>query len=176
MLKNQQQNVLVDQNILILHSLRAIISQLDDTTYTATHELYYSSSIGAHTRHILDHYLMFLTGVGEGTVDYDKRGRDREIETNRDHAKAIIGRIIDGLKQLPSNDTPIQAAIKVTVEGTTPIQASTVGRELIFLHGHTTHHHSLMALIMRLQDKTVDTNFGYAPSTLKYRSEQVCAR
>ncbi|MCV6603729.1 MAG: hypothetical protein OIF34_00375, partial [Porticoccaceae bacterium] len=108
-------------------------------------------------------------------VDYDKRGRDPQIETNRDHAKATIGRIIDGLKQLPGNDTPIKSAIKVTVEGTTPVQASTVGRELIFLHGHTTHHHSLMALIMRLQDKTVDSEFGFAPSTLKYRSEQVCA-
>ncbi|UTW45323.1 DinB family protein [bacterium SCSIO 12696] len=176
MQNDPQQNILVDQNILILHSLRTIISQLDDTVYTATHDTFYSSSIGAHTRHILDHYLMFLAGVEGGTVDYDKRCRDPEIETNRDHARATIGRIIDGLKHLPSNDTPINAAIKVTIEGTTPVQASTVGRELIFLHGHTTHHHSLMALILRLQDTPVDTNFGYAPSTLKYRSEQVCAR
>ncbi|MGS2723944.1 DinB family protein [Porticoccus sp. GXU_MW_L64] len=176
MLKNQQQDLLVDQNILILHSLRTIISDLDDQTYTATREPYYSSSLGAHTRHILDHYLMLLAGMESGEMNYDNRNRDPEIETCRDHAKATIGRIIDGLKQLPDTDTPVKAIINVSVDTNPQPQDSTLGRELVFLHGHTTHHHSLMALIMRLQDKTVSSDFGFAPSTLKHRSEQACAR
>ena len=169
-------NLLIEQNSLILHSLRNLLDELDDATYTATHDVLYSSSIGAHTRHILDHYLMLLAGIGSGEVDYDKRGRDPEVETNRAHAKATISRIIDGLKQLPGNDTPVQAATKVSVDDSCPAQSSTLGRELVFLYSHTTHHHSLMALIMRLQDKNVDNNFGYAPATLKYRSDQPCAR
>ena len=160
--------LLAEQNIHTLNSLRDIIDQLDNGEYTATDDQYYRSSIGAHVRHILDHYLMFLAGLDGLSIDYDKRSRDPEIENNRDHAKAVIDRIVEGLQQLPADNTPVQAAIKVTVEGSTPAQSSTVGRELIFLHGHTTHHHSLMALIIRLQNKQVAADFGYAPSTLKY--------
>ena len=72
------------KNISILHNLRTIIGELDDSTYTATHEAFYPSSLGAHTRHILDHYLMLLAGAAAGEVDYDRRNRDPEIETNRD--------------------------------------------------------------------------------------------
>ena len=163
--------MLAEQNIHILHCLHDIIDQLDSCEYTATDDHYHSSSIGAHVRHILDHYLMLLAGIESRAVDYDKRCRDPEVETNRDHAKATIDRIVERLQQLPADNTPIQAAIKVTVEGDTPAQASTLGRELIFLHGHTTHHHSLMAMIMRLQNKQVAGDFGYAPSTLQHQNK-----
>ena len=84
------------------------------------------------------------------------------------------------MKQLPAADTPVQAALSVTLAGDTPAQTSTVGRELTFLYSHTTHHHSLIALIMRLMDKQVAEDIGYAPSTLKHQSETegqvACAR
>ena len=167
--------MLAEQNIQALHRLRDIIDQLDDREYTATHIPYYSSSIGAHARHILDHYLMLVAGLEPGIVDYDRRGRDPEIETCRDHARATIDRICEQLQQLPADSTPVQAALSVSLDRDTPAQISTVGRELTFLCSHTVHHQSMIALIMRLQDKPVAGDIGYAPSTLKHRSEVACA-
>ena len=56
-LEKVSHSLLAEQNIQLLHTLRDIIDQLDNTEYTATKAPYYNSSIGAHTRHILDHYL-----------------------------------------------------------------------------------------------------------------------
>ena len=178
--------MLAEQNIQILHTLRDIIDQLDNVEYTATEAPYYNSSIGAHTRHVLDHYSMFIAGLKIGTVDYEKRCRNPALENCRDHAKLAIDHMTEQLQQLPDTNTPIRATLNITLSGDTPAQASTIGRELTFLYSHTTHHYSLIALIMRLMNKQVPCNMGYAPATLKHQNdlkyqnettrEETCAR
>ena len=47
--------------------------------------------------------------------------------------------------------------------------APTERRELLFLLSHSTHHHTLIAMICRPQGVTMADEFGVAPSALKYR-------
>lgn len=164
-------SLLAKQNTQILHTLSGIIDQLDDAEYTGTKAPYYNSSIGAHTRHILDHYLMFIVGLSEGIIDYDKRCRNPEIETCRSRAKLTIDRITAALEGLPDTNTRVAAKLNIVPSGDTPAQHSTIGRELTFLYSHTVHHHSIIAIIMRLMEKEVSSDIGYAPSTLNYQNE-----
>ena len=48
-------------------------------------------------------------------------------------------------------------------------------RELIFLHGHTTHHYAIIAVILKMLELPVSADFGIAPSTLVYEEQMECA-
>ncbi|MEP4100681.1 hypothetical protein [Paraglaciecola sp.] len=42
---------------------------------------HFSSSAGAHMRHILDHYLALKDGIASGVVNYNKRNRHSNVES-----------------------------------------------------------------------------------------------
>ena len=52
-----------------------------------------------------------------------------------------------------------------------PKSSSTIGRELVFLHSHTTHHFALIAFLLRAQGVTVPADFGLNPATVKHARE-----
>lgn len=54
--------------------------------------------------------------------------------------------------------------------------SSSIERELVFLHGHTTHHYAIIAAILKLQGCAIDYAFGIAPSTLAYEEQLKCAQ
>ena len=168
--------MLTEQNIELLLRLETLIESLSADEYTSTDAPVYPSCIGAHTRHILEHYLMFLAGLEDGVIDYDGRERDPAVENDRDCAYRVIHEIIEKLGKITSPDAPLTVGQAVCAENPTPSQPSTVGRELVFLHSHTTHHHSLIIMIMRIMGKTVSGMSDFAPSTIRHIREQACAR
>lgn len=131
-------------------------------------------SIGAHFRHVLDHYFAFLRGLKPGRIDYDQRERDPEIETGMLVAQAAARRIEVALQELPA--TALQAPILVNVavatesHGEPSWEPSTVQRELAFLLSHTVHHYALIGLHARRHGVDLGEDFGVAPSTLEYRA------
>jgi uncharacterized damage-inducible protein DinB len=131
-------------------------------------------SIGAHFRHVLDHYLAFLQGLEQGRIDYDQRERDPEIEADLRVARATTGRIAAALQALAP--TTLQAPILVNVavatesRGDPSWEPSTVQRELAFLLSHTVHHYALISLHARRHGVELGEDFGVAPSTLEYRA------
>jgi uncharacterized damage-inducible protein DinB len=165
---------LITHNIICLEQGVDLLRTLDDDCYTHTQVPLYPSSIGAHLRHGLEHYMSFLAGVDAGRIDYDARKRDLRIATSRAYATETSQGIIEGLKQLPLEDRSLLVKMdcdQQTEEEEVPWSVSSVKRDLQYLQAHTIHHYALIALILRLQGHEPGADFGVAPSTLRYRKQ-----
>jgi hypothetical protein len=136
------------------------------------------SSVGAHIRHILDHYDCLLAGVTSGRVDYDSRARDEAVERDPAAAAVLAGRIAISLGELTPEDAARDVEVRMDCgeSGSADVWSrSSVQRELQFLVSHTVHHFALIKGILIGTDTAVPEDFGVAPSTLAYRSRTACA-
>ncbi|MFC2174100.1 hypothetical protein ACFLU6_15995 [Acidobacteriota bacterium] len=95
-------------------------------------------------RHCLDYVRAVLSGLSTGIVEYDRRSRATEIETDRNAAKKVIETACKELLKLhdPVCDQSVQVEVLLT-SGTHYVKvASTIGRELAFTGLHAIHHHA----------------------------------
>ena len=130
-----------------------------------------SSSIGSHTRHILDRFHCFFAVLSASTIDYDARKRDPEIEHNLEagtFALASVARRIGQLRLSPDFENSISVRESVLPEKPAVEILSTVERELMGLITHSTHHLAIIALLAKILGHTVHSDFGKAPSTIAY--------
>ena len=164
---------LIKGNVAFIRQGIGLLGSIDRGLYNKTAPPVYDSSIGAHIRHIYDHYRQFVLGVASGHVDYDGRERDLHIETDCAHAVACLEQIIGQLTDIASSS---QRAIDVSMncgsKTNCPAQ-STLARELQFLVSHTVHHYALIALILRTEGVATPSGFGVSPSTLEYQARPV---
>ncbi len=166
-------NILVSCNCTLLRQGAEALASGQGILYRPDPETGRPPSIGAHFRHVLDHYLAFFHGLERGRIDYDRRDRDPELEADLRAAQAAADRIEAALRALPA--VTIQAPILVNVavateaHGETHWEPSTVQRELAFLLSHTVHHYALISLHARRYGVELGDDFGVAPSTLEYR-------
>lgn len=146
---------------------------IDDAIYTQRHDAAAGSSVGGHFRHVLDHYLRLLDGIGCGRVDYDARERDLRIEQDREVAVAAAERLLAGCAMLAELDPafPLPVACSVSSDGPAPTVVSSLGREMVFVISHAVHHYAIMAMMGRHLGAEVPERFGYAPSTVKHLAE-----
>ena len=81
----------------LLEQLQYVIDELNPGQYTEPVKLLSQSSIGQHTRHILEFFVELNKGYESGMVDYDKRIRNKAIEADKDFAigQQIIGSLDD---------------------------------------------------------------------------------
>lgn len=187
---------LAEANIRFVRQGIALLESIDDGAYTRTAPPIYNSGVGAHVRHVLDHYLRFLSDYPTGIVDYDARARDPRIETDRRAALGAAHAVIEALTALP--DTDLRRAVTVAMDcdagGADDASAppdpgapsgrpdvgdgcpSTVQRELIFLVSHTVHHYALIGQMLRHQAVELPADFGVAPSTLRHQRRLAVAR
>lgn len=172
----------IASNVAALHTGRGIISELGDEHYNFVCSPYTSSSIGSHFRHIIDHYECLFVGLEHGYIDYDQRARNPLVEQHTQHALQQLDATVDAVQALDSA-VNLEPNLKLSVNLCTTIEGaretafeSTLHRELVFLHGHTTHHFSLVAMLMRLIDLPVDDTLGIAPSTLAYQDQSRCVQ
>lgn len=125
--------------------------------------------VGAHLRHVVEHYEALVHGLPLGVVDYDGRPRDRELEAS----PALARNRLLGLRQVLGQWTPDMLDRSVQVLGQGGIDgdfefdvASSVGRELAFLASHAVHHFALLAEHLQRHDVPVPAHFGKAPGTV----------
>ena len=164
-------------NIVYLEQGLDLLRTLDDQAYTSSQPPYHGSSIGDHLRHFLEHYMSFLDGLDAGRVDYDARARDVRIATSRLYAAQTIQDLIERLQTISHNDRQLDVKMDCDkdAEPTDPWSPSSIKRELQYLLAHTIHHYALIAVLLRLQGYTPHQDFGVAPSTLKYRKQQLAS-
>lgn len=173
------ENIIAD-NIEALNTGAAILDHLTYDQYNHIPEPYFTASIGKHFRHILDHYLSFLKGLSAQHIYYDHRERDSRIETDCKYAVSISQEIVERLTALksetasPNGSLEVSLCTSVTNTGNNAVTTS-IERELVFLHGHTTHHFAIIAGMLKLSELPVTSEFGVAPSTLIYEEQSQCA-
>lgn len=161
----------LETNLVLLQQGLDVIDQLGPDRFA--HARPGHSSIGAHVRHILDHYQCFLAGLPNGRVDYDARERDAATELQAARAQARLAATIDALDSLGTDAMPpaIEVNASSGAHGDRPAAwtRSTPTRELGFLQSHTVHHYALIKLLAELEGVALDPAFGVAPATIAWR-------
>lgn len=166
---------LLTHNIVHLEQGIQMIQDLDDAGYMMTNPPLYGSSIGAHMRHAIEHYVSFLNGLAECKINYDARKRDVRIETSRAFAVEVLESLVAQLADVSTQDQAVVVKLDSDKDADSdePWSESTLKRELQYLQAHTIHHYALIAMILRLQGRAPHDEFGVAPSTLKYRKRNL---
>ncbi len=155
---------LLDFNQQMLDQALAVVSQHEVPNAPS-----FAGPVGAHLRHVVEHYEALIDGLRLGVVDYDGRPRDRQLETSPTLAR---DRLL-GLRQVLGQWTPEMLDRPVQVLGQGGITgdfdfcvASSVGRELAFLASHAVHHFALLVEHLRRHGVPVPAHFGKAPGTV----------
>lgn len=160
-----------------LYQLKDLLKNISNEQFTVKHDVLSGASIGEHIRHILEFYLLLVSGSFSGTISYDKRERDIRIENDLDFAIHTIERLLLGVDTLEEK-LQVKFEGAYTVDGSSPTMiGSSVGRELAYCIEHSIHHQALIKaglIALGLKDITTE-QFGVAYSTIKYRNEQ-CAQ
>jgi hypothetical protein len=160
-------------NIAILQQGIDLLTGATDELYVRTMPPAFPNGTGPHVRHCLDHVANFLDGLAEGRIDYDRRAREKEVETRRSVAIERMRDMIGRLAAIGDDDADRPVVVKMDEGGeeTEPANwsRSTVKRELQFLLSHTIHHYALIAAELRSAGFEPGPDFGVAPSTLRYQ-------
>ncbi len=160
-----------------LQQLNDLLQGISKAQYTEKSMILSNATIGQHIRHILEFYLLLVSGSFSGTINYDKRERDLCIEEDPDFALKTVDRLLIGIETLNENlqvkfegDFSIEGAVQNTI-------SSSVGRELAYCIEHSIHHQAIIkaGLISMGLSHLTDEYFGVAYSTIRFRSSQ-CAQ
>jgi uncharacterized damage-inducible protein DinB len=154
-----------------LMQLRTLLNSLDEPEYIKQHDILSGASIGQHMRHILEFYLLLVSGSFTGTISYDKRERNPRIENSPSFAIDTINLLIPAISLLSEEDH-VELDADYTSAGSVGNKVkSSVGRELAYCIEHSIHHQALIkaGLIASGLSDTIDENFGVAYSTIRYR-------
>ena len=160
----------------VLQQGLALLDNIDQESYSHKEEGPWGSSIGAHYRHILDHFLCLIEGLSTGQINYDHRGRNREIETSIETARSTTQDVFGALTVIADDVFSQECTVVYSVGyGETEAQAvrSVVARELMFCVGHAIHHYAILKLLADARVVTLPNKFGIAPSTLKHQAQAV---
>lgn len=152
-----------------LQSLSNLLVNLTNEQFNQKIEHLGNSSIGGHTRHVIELLQCAVDGYNTGTVDYINRKRNLLLETDRILAYTVLQRLDDLVKlsdkQLNLFVDQIEGAIELTKVTTTYY------REIVYNTEHTIHHLALIKVaIIELKLDLIDSNFGMAYSTIKYQA------
>jgi len=163
----------------VLNQGLTLLNNIDERSYRQKEEGPWGSSIGAHYRHVLDHFLCLIEGLWDGEINYDHRGRCLEIESSIQAARLATTELIDALAAIP-DEVLNQTCTVIYSVGYEDYEAQAVGsvvaRELMFSVGHAIHHYAIMKLLSSARSVVLPYEFGIAPSTLKYQEAHQTAR
>ena len=152
-----------------LDELIELLSQLSKEEYSEPCFELSGSSIGEHTRHIVEMFQCLVRNYDSAIVNYDKRDRNKQIQTNTHFA---IQMILDVKNNISKENKNIE--LQQLIDGESIQIHSNYFRELLYNLEHCIHHQALIKVaILKSEKITVDSNFGVARSTIEYRKQCV---
>jgi hypothetical protein len=153
-----------------LSELSVLLDQLSNEEYTAPCRELSNSSIGAHTRHIIELFQCLDSQYESGCINYDNRLRDYHIQSDVLSAKEALNNILTSMEK-PNKKVILQQVI----DGESVNIESNYTRELLYNLEHCVHHQALIKVaILQWNHLQIDENFGVARSTIEYRKQ--CAQ
>jgi hypothetical protein len=152
-----------------LDELIELLNQLSQTEYSNSCSALSNASIGEHTRHILEMFQCLENSYDLGILDYDKRERNKHIQTDTAFAIQTILEVKKGLKR----DNKI-IYLEQVIDGLNFRIQSNYYRELLYNLEHCVHHQALIKVaVLQCENVLIDENFGVARSTVEYRKQCV---
>jgi hypothetical protein len=131
----------------------------------------YASPVGAHLRHVIEHYEALMLPNERGVVDYDQRPRDRELESKTAVARMRLQMLLRLLADWtgPSLDAPLQVRGLGGLAGDFHFAVvSSMGRELVFVASHAIHHYAVLQSHCAQHGISISAEFGRAPATVAH--------
>lgn len=154
-------------NIEALTELSELIKALPAKYYTA-HLSGYCGPVGTQVRHVIEFYWGFLQGLELGSINYDDRPRNLNLETSPEEALEQVGMICRHLALLDDQ----YEALDFQACGGPDLTLSTTSnllRELLFLQNHTAHHKAIITLLLEPAGVKMPSSFGQALATRVYQ-------
>ncbi|WP_158971341.1 hypothetical protein [Paraglaciecola sp. L3A3] len=158
-----------------IQQAKQFLFAFDAKNYQLVINPHFSSSAGAHMRHILDHYFALMDGVDSGVVNYNKRNRHASYESCPEKALSKWQEVEAWLLEICNKDIhqELEVICEISVNETQNTSSrSSLGRELVFVSSHAIHHFSLLSAMSSLLGMQTESTFGLAPSTASYLREQ----
>ena len=154
----------------VLMQLVESINSLSFDEYTQKISLLSNSTIGEHTRHIIELFQQLLVGYENNIIDYDKRERNILIQQNIDFAIECTANIISRIDKYNKG-----LMLKTLYNSTENLIETNYYRELMYNIEHCIHHQAIIKIALLHFGKTeIAENLGVAKSTIEYRKQ--CAQ
>lgn len=160
---------IIQTHQFIVQDLFRLLDHLNEEEYVQYISIL-KTSISAHVRHIIEFYQCFFNQLDGDHICYDRRARDKEIETSKEKAKeALQIMYADFEKNLADRCLKIDLNQSLDEKDSTMV-VSTVERELYFLADHSVHHLAIIKIALRFmgRDAEVFHNLGLAPATQRF--------
>jgi uncharacterized damage-inducible protein DinB len=163
----QQINTYCNEN---LDTIADLLNKLSPEAYQKQEEWLFGSSIGQHTRHILEFYQCLLAAQTSGVANYDLRKRNLALESSPEFAHQTIQEIKEDISRLDASQKLCLEVNHHFEEEDCIKMESTFARELAYCLEHSIHHQALIKVGLQAQklSELVDETFGVAPATIRY--------
>lgn len=161
---------IIHSSLHSLQQLKVFLLQIDKESYTKSVKIFSQSTLGMHTRHIIEFYQCLLNGEHQDVVNYDLRKRDLALETNVAYTLETLEDLMLSLANLKNNYVFSMQVLLEDENNITRVQTN-LERELLYLLEHTIHHMAIlkMGCIVSFPNVEMDPDFGIAYSTLNYQ-------
>lgn len=175
-------NPIIISNLLAVQDGLKVLHNIDNQHYQYVDKPAFSSTIGSHFRHIIEHYHCFLQAAPDNALCYDSRKRDASLEESREAAIVALLEVEKSFKQMRNDVIDCVYELHDGISDK-PIH-SNGARELLFLQSHTVHHYAFIGAMLKKQNIQVEPHFGVATATLVHEQKdqiideekQICAR
>ena len=146
-----------------------LLRQISQEEYNYPHAILGYATIGEHMRHIIEFLGTIVTNYENGIINYNKRKRDINIQTNKSEAIKLL------LKYQFELDKPNKSLyLEHYCSSSTKVIQTNYFRELLYNLEHSIHHQALIKIALHNSYHiTIPESFGVAHSTLEFRSQCV---
>jgi hypothetical protein len=156
--------------IKILNQLAELVVHIQESDFVKPSNDLSGATIGQHIRHTLEFFNCFEKGFKEGVVNYDKRGHDKLMETDKAIALEAIHQAIQFVSDLQENKIlKLEVGYDLVQDEYISVETNTI-RELVYNIEHAVHHLAIIKIGVReiAPYVTLDYDFGIAASTVRF--------
>ena len=162
--------LLIHQTAHIFENIKLYLNLIDAQKYTEPLELLSNSTIGQHTRHVVEFFQCLVEQCQcSQIIDYDKRQRNKRIETDPNYTIQVLDNLFEQLKQQPLEQVLLLEVDYCQNNDTIP---TSFKRELVYTIEHAIHHLAMVKIGLKIliPKLTLPSDFGVASSTIKHRN------
>lgn len=168
-----KEEVLLISTLNHFDQMRTLLNSLSHVQYNNSLELLSGATIGQHVRHIVEFYQCLFLTEKNGFVNYDKRKRDLQLETDKNHVLETLKEITQKVKTASfDHELEIIAAVSSTHNDEIFVKSS-LCRELLYNLEHVTHHLAIIKIAIKhyYPSISINSNLGVASSTIKFKNK-----
>lgn len=152
-----------------LNQLNDIMVELEQMPRQLADNVYCEASIGQHMRHVFDHVLAIKLAMEEGLVDYDRRDRGNEVETDRLMASQQLSLLNLWIQTEDFDNRKVVVTSEIDCETTRAMRFdSNLNREILYVINHSIHHAAHIKLALAQFGIKLPTHIGIAPGTASF--------